>query len=95
MEVRVCTEIFNLLLEDKGLALPVFAIISNIQPATNFVLKCDKKYGAESLAEDLGISRQMATRYMKRLKDLGIVREEKIGQKTFLTANSDLFIAIG
>lgn len=79
--------VFRLLINNKGLALPLLALSHRVQPKTNILTFKGKRYGATHLAQDLRVSRQMAHRYIKRLKFLGVIKDMTINKKQFLVVN--------
>lgn len=52
----------------------------------NVLMKNNKKYKIVDLAEDMGISRQMASRHIQRLKELNIIQEVETANKGKLFA---------
>ena len=83
--------VIRILRKNDGLALPLLILSQRIEPTTNVLLKDGKRYGAVHLAKDLKITRQMAHRYLRKLKELGAVKDVKIRKKNFLVVNPYLF----
>lgn len=62
----------------------------HLRPNTNLITKEDGgKYGATSLAEEMGISRQMATTYLKTLREKQIVKDRKTDNGKYLVMNPE------
>ncbi|NCD07321.1 MAG: HTH domain-containing protein [Spirochaetia bacterium] len=58
----------------------------------NVLLKADgKKYKINDLAEEIGVSRQMASRYIKKLKELNIVAEIDTNKGKVLAINPSIY----
>jgi predicted transcriptional regulator len=83
--------VFRLLQNNKSLALPLLALSHRIQPKTNILILKGKRYGATHLAQDLNVSRQMAHRYIKKLKELNVIKNLSFNKKQFLVVNPYLF----
>lgn len=57
----------------------------------NVLLKNDKKYKIVDLAEEMGVSRQMASIYIKKLKELNLVAEIETNKGKVYAINPSIY----
>lgn len=66
----------------------------HLQINENTIMKDGKKYKTADLAEEMGVSRQMACFYIRKLKELNLIAELDNGRKgKVLVINPNIYLA--
>ena len=84
-------EILEKLKDDPSAYLAIAIMKKYLVPRQNVLLKDGKKYKTIDLADEMGITRQWASRHIKKLKKLNVLSEVETNKGILLVMNPDFY----
>lgn len=87
-------KVFEMLKELPAVYMAFNRLKKYLQINENTVMKDGHKYKTSDLAEEMGVSRQMACFYIRKLKELNLIAELDNGRKgKVLVVNPEIYLA--